>query len=254
LPNSTGQPIPLAEYVRQEHSPISHLAHDWELYSSTLLSPAEERTMVREPAQAVPDAIAARVGRIRVLLVPYISCTAQADDVCFSKPAGDTHTSVWVDVEGVTNVLLACREMDAHDTGFELLACMAELLRPRFHPDEIQQFDSLLNEELELGFAGEIDEEALRVKKALNSRGNRRRSHEEFEKYRDVALVETLAEYMHGLWHDVQIRVGPDHLPVPQLRRRMELMARLFPPNEGYHVFDEELEKSPASAEGSGQT
>jgi hypothetical protein len=246
LPNSTGQPVPVAEYVRREHSPISHLAHDWELYSSVLLSPAEERTMVREPAQAVPDAIAARVGRIRVLLVPYISCAAQTDAVCFSKPTSDTHTSVWVDVDGVTNVLLACREMDAHDTGFELLACMAELVRPQFRQDEIHQFDSLLWEELDLSFAGEIDEEALRAKKALNS-GNRRRNHEEFEKYRDVALVGTLAEYMHGLWHDVQIRVGPDHLPVPQLRRRMELMARLFPPNEGYHVFDEELENTAAS-------
>lgn len=209
--------------------------------------------MVREPAQAVPDAIATRVGRVRVLLVPYISCTEQADAVCLSKPAGDSHTSVWVDVDGVTNVLLACREMDAHDTGFELLACMAELVRPRFSQTEVEQFDNLLNEELNLGFAGEIDEEALRAKKALNSRGSRRRSHEEFEKYRDVALVETLAEYMHGLWHDVQIRVGADHLPVPQLRLRMELMARLFPPNEGYHVFDEELEKTTASEEGSDQ-
>lgn len=249
LPNSAGQPIPVAEYVRREHSPISHLAHEWELHSSTLLSPAEERTMVREPAQAVPDAIATRVGRIRVLLVPYISCESQADAVCFSKPTGDTHTSVWVDVEGVTHVLLACREMDAHDTGFELLACMAELVRPRLHENELQQFDSLLGEELNLGFDGEIDEESLRAKKAFNSRSSRRRSHEEFEKYRDVVLVETLAEYMHGLWHDVQIRVGPEHLPVAQLRGRMELMARLFPPNEGYHVFDEELDKTAASDE-----
>lgn len=251
MPNSLSQPIPVSEYVRREHSPISHLAHDWELHSSTLLSPAEERTMVREPAQAVPDAIATRVGRVRVLLVPYISCTEQVDAVCFSKPSGDTHTSVWVDVDGATHILLACREMDAHDTGFELLACIAELLRPRFGQAEIQQFDKLLEAELSLAFAGEIDEEALRAKKSFNGRGNRRRSHEEFEKYRDVALVETLAEYMHGLWHDVQIRVGPDHLPVPQLRSRMELMAQLFPPNEGYHVFDEELEKTAVSEKSS---
>jgi hypothetical protein len=34
------------------------------------------------------------------------------------------------------------------------------------------------------------------------------------------------------------------------LRRRMELMAQLFPPNEGYHVFDEELlDKTAASDE-----
>ena len=47
---------------------------------------------------------------------------------------------------------------------------------------------------------------------------------------------------MHGLWHAVQIRVGPEHLPLPQLRRRMTLLAGLFPPTEGYNVFAKELE------------
>jgi hypothetical protein len=42
----------------------------------------------------------------------------------------------------------------------------------------------------------------------------------------------------------VQIRVGPEHLPVAQLRRRMELMTELFPPNDGYRVFDETVEKA----------
>jgi hypothetical protein len=42
----------------------------------------------------------------------------------------------------------------------------------------------------------------------------------------------------------VQIRIGPEHLPVAQLRRRMNLMAELFPPNPGYRVFDEAVEKA----------
>ncbi|HEY6292278.1 MAG TPA: hypothetical protein VI455_12075, partial [Terriglobia bacterium] len=207
MPNPGGRPVPVAEYAHAEHSPISHLAHDWELYSATLLSPAEERSMVREPAQAVPETAAKRIGRLRVLLVPYISCTPEGDLVNFSKPAsGETHTSVWVDAEGITQVLLACREMDAHDTGFELLACAAELLRPRLSSGEMEDFERLLEEELRQGVTGEIDEEAERAKKALGGRrGLRRRAADEFEKYRDVAWVGTAAEYMHGLWHDVQI-------------------------------------------------
>jgi len=70
--------------------------------------------------------------------------------------------------------------------------------------------------------------------------GRRQRAH--FERYRDVSFAGTAAEYIHGLWHDVQIRIGPDHLPVAQLRRRMNLMAKLFPPNPGYRVFDETVE------------
>src|SRR3989442_1637516 len=130
--------IPVAEYVRGNFVPLSHLTHGWELHSALPLTPAEERTMVREPAQAVPASIAERLGKLRVLVVPYVLC-------------------------------------------------------------------------LESGAA--------------------------------ASFVSTVAEYMHGLWHDVQIRVGPEHLPVPQLRRRMTLMSEMFPPNTGYRIFSEELEK-----------
>jgi hypothetical protein len=242
LPDLAGRTMPVKEYVRAEHSPLSHVAHDWELHSAVLLSPAEERTMVREPAQAVPESIAQRLGRVRLLLVPYVSCAPEGDLVSFAKPGGEAHTSVWAEVDAVTRVVLACRELDAHDTGVELLGCIAELLRPRLEHREVAEFDRLLENELRLGFGGEIDEEAVRAKKALLGRGSKRHSREEFEKYRDVSLTETVMEYMHGLWHDVQIRVGPEHLPVPQLRLRMELLARLFPPNEGYQVFDKEIE------------
>jgi hypothetical protein len=237
---NTVQWIPVPDYVRTERSPISRLAHQWEMHSAILLSPAEERNIVREPAQAVPDAIAERIGPLRLLLVPYIACTKDGDFVSFSKPEGEAHTSVWVDVDGTTHVVLACRELDAHDTGFELLACVAELLRPRLTSGEISQFQRLLEDEMREGVTGEIDEEAARAKQGLASRSARRRS-QEFENYRDISLVETLAEYMHGLWHDVQIRVGPEHLPLPQLRLRLELLSRLFPPNEGYSVFDEAI-------------
>lgn len=240
MPSPAVQWISVADYVRAERSPISRLAHQWELHSAILLSPAEERNMVREPAQAVPDAIAERIGALRLLLVPYIACTKEGDFVSFAKPEGEAHTSVWMDVEGSTRVVLACRELDPHDTGFELLACVAELLRPQMTAGEISQFQKLLEDELRQGVTGEIDEDAARAKQALVSRTGRRRSHE-LETYRDVSVVETLAEYMHGLWHDVQIRVGPEHLPLAQLRLRLELLARLFPPNEGYSVFDEAI-------------
>lgn len=237
---NTIQLIPVPDYARADRSPISRLAHQWEMHSAILLSPAEERNMIREPAQAVPDAIAERIGPLRLLLVPYIACTKEGDFVSFSKPEGEAHTSVWVEMDGSTRVVMACRELDPHDTGFELLACVAELLRPRLTNGEVAQFQRLLEDEMREGVTGEIDEEAARAKEVLAGRSARRRS-QEFESYRDISLVETIAEYMHGLWHDVQIRVGPEHLPLPQLRLRLELLSRLFPPNEGYSVFDEAI-------------
>ncbi len=237
--------IPVAEYVQGAFSPVSHLAHDWEVHSAVALTPAEERTMVREPAHAVPAGIAERLGRMRVLLVPFVACSEGGDLVCFSKPKGETHSSVWLEFLDWTHLVLPCRELDAHDTGFEFLASLAELLRPRLAGPEIERYSQLLEEELRLGVRGEIDEDAFAAKQPLlrSRRALHRRTRQQFERYRDVSFVSTVAEYMHGLWHDVQIRVGPEHLPLPELRRRMVLLAEMYPPNPGYRVFAHELEK-----------
>ena len=236
--------VVVSEYVRGDFAPLSHLAYGWELHTAIPLTPAEERTMVREPAQAVPASIAKRLGAMRVLVVPYIACFETGDRVEFSKPEGETHSAVWLEEEGKIHLVLACRELDAHDTGFELLASVAELLRVRLPGDELQRFANLLDEELRSGAPGEIDEESLAAKRPLLERGRvRHRAAQQFERYRDVAFVSTLAEYIHGLWHDVQIRVGPDHLRVQDLRRRMKLMGEMFPPNPGYQIFSRELEQ-----------
>jgi len=235
---------PVLEYVQGAFVPLSHLAHDWEFHSALSLSPAEERTMVREPAQAVPNAIAERLGKLRVLVVPYIACLESGDVIARVKPKGEAHTAAWVESPERINLLLAARELDPHDTGFEFLGSVAELLRPRLADSELGEYTRLLEEELRHGVPGEIDEEARNAKNAYLASLRGRRHAAQFEHYRDVSLMGTVAEYIHGLWHDVQIQVGPEHLPVQQLRRRMDLMTRLFPPNEGYQVFDETVEKT----------
>jgi len=198
--------------------------------------------MLREPAEAVPAVIAQRLGKVRVLAVPYITCLETGDAITRLKPKGEAHTAAWVETPERINLLLACRELDAHDTGFEFLGSVAELLRARLVGSELADYSRLLEEEVRQGVRGEIDEEALNAKSAYlaSLTGRRQRAH--FERYRDVSFAGTAAEYIHGLWHDVQIRVGPEHLPVAQLRRRMNLMAGLFPPNPGYRVFDETVE------------
>ena len=236
--------IPVAEYVKGSFVPLSHLPHGWELHSAIPLSPAEERGMVREPAQAIPASIVERLGKVRVLVVPFVACTDNGDAISFSKPKGETHSAVWVESGERIDLVLPCRELDPHDTGFEFLASVAELLRPKLTSAELERYTQLLEAELRSGVPGEIDEEATAAKRTIEANRFRRRLiHEPFERYRDVSFVSTVAEYMHGLWHDVQIRVGPDHLPVPQLRSRMVLMSEMFPPNAGYQVFSEELRK-----------
>lgn len=236
--------VPVNEYVRGTFVPLSHLPHDWEMHSAAALTPAEERTIVREPAETVPDSIAARLGRLRILVVPWVACYDAGDVVTFSKPKGETHSAVWLETSERIYLVLPCRELDPHDTGLEFLASIAELLRPRLAAHELERYSRVLETELRAGVPGEIDDDSRAAKQPLSGRRpRRRRSPELFEHYRDISFVSTTAEYMHGLWHDVQIRLGPEHLPVRELRRRMTLLAEMFPPNAGYSLFAEGTEK-----------
>jgi hypothetical protein len=236
---SVTKSIPVREYVQQAFVPLSRLAHDWEMHSAVALSPSEERTMVREPARAIPQAIARRLGNLRILLVPFVACYPTGDMVAFSSPEGEKHSAVWMENRNRIDLVLACRDLDPHDTGWEFLASVAELLRSRLTSDEMERYTTLLQEELGQGFDGEIDEDAYEAKQPLRRRSRWSRSGPQFLKYRDVSFTSTCAEYVHGLWHDVQIRLGPEHLPVPVLRRRMILMSEMFPPNPGYQLFAE---------------
>jgi hypothetical protein len=236
---SVTKSIPVREYVQQAFVPLSRLAHDWEMHSAVALSPSEERTMVREPARAIPQAIARRLGNLRILLVPFVACYPTGDMVAFSSPEGEKHSAVWMENRNRIDLVLACRDLDPHDTGWEFLASVAELLRSRLTSEEMERYTILLQEELGQGFDGEIDEDAYEAKQPLRRRSRWSRSGPQFLKYRDVSFTSTCAEYVHGLWHDVQIRMGPEHLPVPVLRRRMILMSEMFPPNPGYGLFAE---------------
>lgn len=231
--------VPVREYVQRMFVPLSRVAHEWEMHSAVALSPSEERTMVREPARAVPQTIARRLGKLRILLVPFVACLPTGDIVAFSNPEGDKHSAVWLESKGRIDLVLACRDLDAHDTGWEFLASVAELLRARLTPDERERYTGLLREELSGGLGGEIDEDAFEAKRPLQRRGRWSRTGPQFLKYRDISFTSTCAEYMHGLWHDVQIRIGPEHLPVAALRNRMNWMAQMFPPNPGYELFAE---------------
>jgi hypothetical protein len=236
---SVTKSIPVREYVQQAFVPLSRLAHDWEMHSAVALSPSEERTMVREPARAIPDVIARRLGKLRILLVPFVACYPMGDMVAFSSPEGEKHSAVWLENGSRIDLVLACRDLDPHDTGWEFLASVAELLRSRLAHEEVERYTKLLQEELGEGFDGEIDEDAYEAKQPLRRRNRWSRTGPQFLKYRDVSFTSTCAEYIHGLWHDVQIRLGPEHLPVSVLRKRMLLMAEMFPPNPGYELFAE---------------
>lgn len=225
MPQGTIVPMRAVEEVAAAAGAGADLAHGWTLHAVEPVDAGQAERVLREPAAAVPATIAARLGALRIFAVPYLACREPAEFVSRDPPSGESHSSLWIQGAGGFDVFIAFLEADAHDTGFELLAAVGQLLVPRLGDDEFASYAHLLERELRDGVAGEIDEEALAAKQDAQA------------DYVNVSLAATLAEYMHALWHDVDLREGPEHLPAEFLRRRFALLAELFPPNPGYRLF-----------------
>ena len=134
-------------------------------------------------------------------------------------------------------ISVATAGKDEHDVAMEVLICLGQALWERLPPSQRKGYWLLLDAEIRAGTTGEIDEEALAEKRALLASRFSAASGRRLERYGGASFAGTAAEYIHCLWHDVEVRSGPDYLPAPQLRRRLELLSRWFPPDRGYRLF-----------------
>lgn len=200
------------------------LAHGWRLHAVEPVTAEEAEAVLKEPAAAVPQALAARLGALRIFAAPYLACGGDAETIANEPPEGESHSSLWLETAGI-DLFISFYEADAHDTGFELLAAVGQLAARRTTDEEFASYARLIEAELREGSTGEIDEEALEARESADP------------DYITVSLASTLAEYMHALWHDVEVRHGPEHLAERFLARRFRLLEQFFPPNPGYAVF-----------------
>jgi len=91
----------------------------------------------------------------------------------------------------------------------ELLVCVGQALWEELCEAERRAWWRLLDEEINSDFKGEIDEQALRAKSALLRGPVSARSSRRLERYGQAAFAGTVAQYIHSLWHDVQVRKAP---------------------------------------------
>ena len=135
---------------------------------------------------------------------------------------------------------IAAAGREGHDVALELLLCLGQALWTKLTGGQQKAYWLLVDAELRAGTPGEIDEDALRQKNALLSGRFSATSRRRLESYGAASFAGTAAEYIHCLWHEVTIRSGPDFLPAPQLRRRLRLLSRWYPPAPGYQLFPRE--------------
>jgi hypothetical protein len=127
--------------------------------------------------------------------------------------------------------------LEEHDIAMELLVCLGQALWERLTVAELRAYWTILRDEINSGIEGEIDEQALDEKRSLLESPSHAKSTRHLESYGCSSFAGTAAEYIHCLWHDVSIRSGANYLPAEPLRRRLDLIALLFPPDRGYRLF-----------------
>ena len=103
-------------------------------------------------------------------------------------------------------------------------------------PDQFKAYWELLDAELRAGIEGEIDDEAFTQKRMLLRNRATARSRSGLQRYVRTSFAETAAEYVHCLWHDVDISTGSEHLPLRQLERRLELLSHWVSPRPRLHA------------------
>src|SRR6266478_5441742 len=175
------------------------------------MSEAEET--IREAMSSVPAALARRLGAVQFEL------RASEEEVASRWRWGETGVEVEVNLN----------ETSPHDCALELLTCLGQALWNSASAEERRAWLELLREEIEAEVEGEIDEGALREKRAMLSSRVLAASPRRMERYAEASFAGTLAEYVHTLWHEVTVQAGPDYLPLLWLRRRFELFSRWFP-------------------------
>jgi len=178
---------------------------------------------IRPAVRSIPPRMVRQLGRCRVSVVEDLG--------------NPSFASKWTATNLGLEISLATAGREGHDVALELLLCLGQALWEKLSCSQRKAYWLLLDDEISAGTPGEIDEDALKQKRLLlsnrSSAGNSRR----LARYGSTSFAGTASEYVHCLWHDVTVRTGPAFLPAVQLRRRLELLARWYPPDRGHPLF-----------------
>jgi hypothetical protein len=241
---SVGQ---FAERFRGEMIPLSNTFSYF--CASVPLSEEDLKEYLEEPIGSLPPAIAGLLGKVSIMLVPYLERPEgkekngphQDEFVCTEKPPENRlswATQVRFDHEEV--LVFALKDQDVSEYHYRFYHVLAMLAADLSSEDAQSRYAALLREELIAGVHGEVDEESWHMKQAMLRRStNVRKETKAFRDYARQSFIDTLTLYLHGICCDIDVETGPRQLQSRYLRKRLQLLYALYPPPEGYAVFPE---------------
>jgi hypothetical protein len=245
---SVGQ---FAERFRSEMIPLSNTFSYF--CASVPLTDEDVKEYLQEPIASLPPAIAMRLPKISIILVPYLERAngreraggKQSEFISIEKPPeGRLSWNTQLRVGNEEVLVFALKDQEVAEYHYRFYRVLAALMADRCQEDEMASYAGLLRDELSADVHGEVDEDSWAAKQAVLRRpGAKRGESKLFREYARFSFIDTLTLYLHGICCDIDVETGPRQLPSRYLRKRLQLMFALFPPPEGYAVFPEDLKK-----------
>ena len=205
------------------------------------------RHYLNDPIAAISPAILATLPPMGIILAPYLEKGngKGGDHVTFERPAESRYlASSRKELADLTVIVLAIKDIEVADYHYQLYSALAAFVARKWPPEVQDRFFRAIREELSAEVHGEVDEKSWHLKQALKRRQtNVRKETKLFREYARQAFEDTLTLYLHGTCCDIDVETGPRQMPSRYLRKRLELLASLYPPPAGYAVFPEQLKK-----------
>ncbi len=243
------QKIRIVDFTARCREAMTPISSKFSYFPAMPLNEEDVREYVEEPVAALPPGVTTALPLICIALVPYLERSNGKDRgakteelVSFEKPAENRQSVVGEAFsEAGATLFFAIKDRQVADYHYHFYRAVASMLADRVSGDHLNQFFSLLREELRSHVHGEVDQEGWHLKQALMRRQtNVRRETKLFREYARQAFVDTLTLYLHGICCDIDVEPGPRQLPSRYLRKRLRLLESLYPPPDGYVVFPEE--------------
>lgn len=240
-------PLTVSELVTSCRGQFIPLNHTFSYFCTPSIAEEDLRQYLHDPIAALSVVICTDLGKIGVVLVPYLERGNghSGDIVSFEKPPEGRQIAVSRLSEGdMTILVLATRDEDVANYHYTFYNALASLIADTWQFGVRESFCQQLRDELRAEVHGEVDERSWHLKQSLVRRQTN--LHKETKLFRDYArqaFEDTLTLYLHGTCCDIDVETGPRQMPSRYLRKRLELLCSLYPPPEGYAVFPDQLKK-----------
>lgn len=245
--------LTVGQFAERFHTEMIPLSNTFSYFCASVpLTDEDVKEYLQEPVAALPPAVAARLPKISIILVPYLERAngkqkvsgRNAEFISIQKPPESRlswNTQLRVGDQEV--LVFALKDQEVAEYHYRFYRVLAALLAER-SAEETAKYAGLLREELSADIHGEVDEDSWQLKQALLRRQTGARGDSKvFRDYTRQSFIDTCTLYLHGICCDIDVETGPRQLPSRCLRKRLQLLHSLFPPPDGFVVFPEDLKK-----------